>query len=1285
MNPFRARKKSHEGGEAVRLPSMDTQVPPVPSASSRTRTFRRNKKARPEPKPELDLATLLPSSDDFRTSLLMPNLSARFSMLREQDDPNSKLGKANDDSVLFPKRASKLNLFTHADLNDIAEVSSLASSIRPPFAYGRSNSYASVDGYGTDDDASPNGSVMGRSRPGEGNKFFGGRQKVYKIPVGGLTQSTEVENQENLSSGLAKTRRGKAVYDDDIAISAFQVHQEEEGLKSSLRESSSERSSRENDRQGSPPLAGYNKNRETSSSTTSGPPNPRMSTAATSVTSQTPSSHHGAPNGNIGTSSSASSSTRPSPVALERVGTKNKRLYGQALDQQIHEQQSSALHRLDSIQRQRVQVGVPFPKNLSKPNSTTSMNDRYQRAGPLYASTHFRAGSPPPSDTPTSLSGFDLGLSEEKPHATSRNNEPGFGRSPPLSPPMSPTFISSLEPNDVGKATASGAFNKPAMPYDDHQYAQRQLQLQAGRETPPPRAISRNENPTGRLRNDSFASVQSSLGSIKYQQTQIFNDNGLGVVPESSTANQKSSTEDHNDANGTFLAGLSSSESEPDRESSPDLQTLKPSTYQSLSQVAHEASAPTKYLHDDRHPAFQPRNVDQPFTYLSDSDQDGFAKSNDVTVTVQDTTGSIQPLDSPTLGPITGLGGLIKAHLRNDSNQSSIYPSPTIGTRHSGEVINTDAAMNREEADSGNTFHSSNSWQKENWKGNYNGASKVPAHTDDRTHAPEPLSIRARHLLEQATILRNESPKLQQVLGTFPADKAQQVLGEEAPRRSQESINATWQEHVKGHHTRGGSTETQKEREDLANELADRRKRVQDSLKSFVETESRSASPMPGSRSHDQSFVKAGGAFGLLKKASRGSLVGKHENPSKAMKMLGIGSSYAPNCGSPHQSQENFLQERDEDETEQTHGNHGLPRPSTSSSSRGSRPSPRIGTSSDQGYAPDRKNGLVARKQTPPSSQPFRRDRSGSDLSSRPPPPLNPNDVHPSQRPRVEARGEDTFQSAVTHARKYSPPRQPLVEGIATSDNATQRSQPATSNRARSNSKSSPAGYFDQKGLLSIQTSYQNNYPGHNSRSPRASPNTLHPSHSTTSFHDLSPALSTASTPTMIPSGAFPSTNRVPAPRKRSINKHDISEPQFMSCTSSVSTVPLPPGASLSNGMQDVDHTTPPPVPPLNPRRKRMGNTQNMFNVFGRSSPEKTGSSPPAPKQTPYTESHEEQSTFSADEGDARPKKGNRLRKISSEGGNLAARARQQATMKSRPPMPRMTTVGGPRTTGPMF
>src|SRR5688500_11920749 len=111
MNRFRKQKKAKEAPESQTRGSTESDVPTVHTKKSRT--FGRLKKHEPEPipEPEFDVANALPPTDDFRTSLLMSGLSARFSMLREQDDPKSKIGKASDDSVLFPNQGTKFNDF----------------------------------------------------------------------------------------------------------------------------------------------------------------------------------------------------------------------------------------------------------------------------------------------------------------------------------------------------------------------------------------------------------------------------------------------------------------------------------------------------------------------------------------------------------------------------------------------------------------------------------------------------------------------------------------------------------------------------------------------------------------------------------------------------------------------------------------------------------------------------------------------------------------------------------------------------------------------------------------------------------------------------------------------------------------------------------------------------------------------------------------------------------------------------------------------------------------------
>jgi hypothetical protein len=403
---------------------------------------KKGKKGQEEVKPAFNLDAALPKVDDFRTSLIMPGLSTRFSMLREQDDPGSKIGKASDDSVLLPKRQSRLHEFGFipGGLSDIAEVSSLNGSIRPPFANERQNSFDSRD----DDDGS--GSMMSRARPGEGNVLFGGRQKIYMI-------------SNNSTKGL-----GRTLYDDDVNMSAYQKLRQEE--KDRLRQQEEEQNGQRSEP--SSPSA-LSRKRETSSSTNSGTVNTRTSTAATSIASQGASAVP------------VSSPSRPTfngPIPPPEVGrstTKARRLYDQGLDLHIQEQQSSAMSRLNSIQRARAPTGRSTPPIPFQARSATNLNDRFNRGPP------FRSESPTTFTQP----------------AVSRNNSsaessPVLARpkSPPLASPVTSdsedafALNAALQPNDRGKATAMGAFNKPKEAFSEQQYAERLRHLHREKDIP---------------------------------------------------------------------------------------------------------------------------------------------------------------------------------------------------------------------------------------------------------------------------------------------------------------------------------------------------------------------------------------------------------------------------------------------------------------------------------------------------------------------------------------------------------------------------------------------------------------------------------------------------------------------------------------------------------------------------------------------------------------------------------------------------------------------------------
>lgn len=1265
MNRFRSRKKLHDGGEKQR-PSNDSDIPPLPSLQSKS--FKRGKKIQPETKqPELDFATVLPSSDDFRTSLLMPNLSARFSMLREQDDPTSKIGKANDDSVLFPKRASRLNLFGRNELTDISEVDSIRNSVRPPFSSSRGESYASFDGYGTDE-----GSVMSRSRPGEGNTMFGGRQKIYKIHVGGL-------GSEDGGTTPINGMGGRALYGDDVASSAFQrLREQEKQQRGDIdSDSPSGRSSKEQERSTSPSLVIYNQNRETASSTTSIPTQSRSSTAATSVASQR--SMNGIQGNTIG-------SPHPMPVSVQaktntpgvdRQPTKSRRLYGQGLDQHIHDQQSSAMHRLESLQRQRAMGGQPLPRNLSKSRSATNLQEGYQRSGHMYASNDSRAVSPPGSGSPSRLAEFDLGLNE-RPNAAIGQSDPGYGRSPPLSPLMSPapdpTLAAALEPNDIGKATASGAFNKPSRQYDEQQYLQRQLQLQQGRETPPssrsfsPTALSINEV-SSRTRDNSLTSIQSKSGFVKSSQETQNKEHPVDILSETHDPSKQHCGPFKRQDSGmekSFLIGRSLSDLSSRRESVSDQEASTASTaYPNSSNNTASSNSPSEISNSER-PGDTVHQIphDQTHNYLL-SPSEGTSSDNVSVKTVTNapeikttTINFNRPdLDSPTLGPNTelnGLNGLVKQHLRNDSGQSSIYPeeSPALLSKFPMEPQPIRHPLHNEpEIRQSEIFFRKSTWDNDDQDdGQYNHVGLGIVQQGQAV--PPPLAIRARHVLEQSTALQDhQSAKAKQLLGN---DKAQRILGREAPRASLETSNApSWQEQLKAHHARGGSTETEKERESFANELAERRRMVQDNLKSFVENESRSPSPMPGTRTHENSPLKPGTSFGILKsKGSRGSLAKRQDNPSKskAMKMLGIS---AMPTESPQSRQDGF---RTGDVEQPVYdGSHEKRNPLQS---RIAPQDPRLFQNQAQAtkiFEPfQNKSREYLPRRSPPSSKSSRDGRSNSDLSER------QSDGRNGRALERDNPGDRVNGHGALQFRKYSNSPRPTPdssESMTSHQAPTERSHSAMSNRYRSHSRPNAPGYFEHRANPPIQSSSPQMLNGING--------TPHSTRSAPSAHEISPNLPIVTTPVMMP----PPQNPAPSPRfashrKRSVNKQDISDPMFIFSTSSVGTVNLPPGASLTNGMDSVHPGPPPPIPPINPRRKR---TQTLLQALGRS--DKSESTSPIPSAIRHDQ-YEERSTFSADEGEPIPKRRTRLRKTSSEGGNLNVKARQQASMAPSPAIP---------------
>ncbi|KAJ4392660.1 hypothetical protein N0V85_006898 [Neurospora sp. IMI 360204] len=591
MNRFRAKKKAKEeaAAAAIARSSEDSEH----SSLSGFKGFRKGKKAPvEEPKKEFDLSTALPSDDNFRTSLLMTNLSARFSMLREQDDPNTKIGKASDDSVLYPKRQSRLADFggfgaAGRGLGDIAEVESIKASSH----FLRSDSIASADW-------DNGGSILTRGKPIEGNNLFGGRQKIYKVPAA-------------KSGGLG----GRALYaDDDVALSAFQrwriSEKEKEQQEHGIEEEHEQNEEHEDhQRSESPPPVGYNRKRETNSTTSSASIMARNSTAANSITSQ--------PAGHVSTAPTSAVST----PTLDRSVTHKRRLYEQTTSQDGPEQ-SSVISRIESLNRQRTAA-----------SGVKALGDRLGEERTLASKAsapQLRSVSPPITTPPTGTGDLGNGAA---PQADSKLN---FGGSPPLSPPISetgePLPLLPIQPNDVGKATAMGVFQKPSQPYDETKYAQRQIQLQQGR----------GETPTRRPRAGSDASFATARSR------------------ESSTHGQPF------EGRGEPLRTQPALEEEP---ASTDLDSQTPESLQAQALAALSGQLSLQRPADEEHPALRGAAAPPPLSINTST------KPENPTISIEE---SVEPAsaDSPTLGPNAGLGGLVRSHLRSDSGASSIWGAP---------------------------------------------------------------------------------------------------------------------------------------------------------------------------------------------------------------------------------------------------------------------------------------------------------------------------------------------------------------------------------------------------------------------------------------------------------------------------------------------------------------------------------------------------------------------------------------------------------------------------------
>ncbi|KAK3654203.1 hypothetical protein LTR22_010828 [Elasticomyces elasticus] len=1240
MNKFLNKKKAAPEGVSYNSDAFNAlSSPPLQPTSpglkkSATSRWKKQKKPIPEPKPELNLAGVLPSTDDFRTSLLMPNLSARFSMLKEQDDPNSLIGKASDDSVLQPRRRSRMMDFGFGSngLNDIAEVNSIRSSIRPPFAHhnGRQESFNSEDGYGSENESSRNGSVLARSRPGEGNVLFGGRQKVYKIA----------------SNGASSAKLGKAVYEDDIGMSAFQryrkereasetwqtedepsfdfgldqtgdVAEQEEGHATTPNDSAKDLSDTTKELMShSPSLSSYENKRLTTSSTARS--EARSSTAATSIASQPAAT---AP------SPLVAASHDPAPIApmssLKRSDTKTRRLYEQSLDQHVQEQQTSALTRLNSIQRSRtLNNGLQSPPLLYGSKSATNVAELKSQQ-PVYALS--RAQSPPMMAPLTTFGSM---------RKTSSNNASPLASGPqsPVSPQAMdfPDLTQALEPGDRGKATAMGAFNKPAQQFDEQQYLQRQQQLQrsqsrgAMQRSASRGALSRSASRGALQRKDSLqkpafqprsvrpelpdrersasnASIQQRIG--RFEQV----DRERSVSNASTRSRSRSAPKRHEpspaynvfqnaasqiqtkpgaqqyDTHRTFFGNISASDSEEEED---ELRQEYDYGQSGFGYGGHNGRwQPAGLAPVSEHPAFRGHSS-KPSLAEEDEDEEEDLQPQPLRPTpssqqlrtdaLSDTHAAPAPMDdidSPTLGPSTSepLNGMVH-HLRQQSNQSSIYPVdesapiddevPEMPGRPWSDRDHAVRSTIGSESRIESTYTSSNSnpWDLDDIDNVYSG-------TDDF----ERSSISPVEGMQRQSQFAFRAPSR----ATIQQDRHSEVSV------SSESGNATpWQQELRKQHTRDASTATQAERDALDNELAARRNAVQEKMKSIVEreTQSRGASPAPS----------AGGAFkafGMLKsKSSRESVdVSRGASaPTKAMKMLGItGNASSVTLNSQYERGGYSL---DVNRPRNDSGSRPPPVPSmqprgplndweqtrTRGDSEASKMNGRSPPLSDVSKARSRSNSEATTGRSRSRTGPYRDDLAqamamgtGSSAAGLPDlSPMVPRELTPGPSPEVP---QSSFDGR-SRARSTSRPPAPVSYFEAANSPM-------------------PNGRLAPNATTPLTLSPNVYTPGGSSArpSPAVSPIAQNPT----------PPLSGANTPV---TAKFAAANNNPIVearkgmlRKKTVSKFDISEPKLIASSSQMDTVDLPVGASLKNGMDEA-----PPLPPINPRRRA---THKLFGM----------------------------------------------------------------------------------------
>lgn len=1129
------------------------------------------KKTQEEPKQDFDLSLALPSTDDFRTSLIMPNLSARFSMLREQDDPSSKLGKASDDSVLSPRRKSKPLDFSFAltnNLGDIAEDQSIMSRTQRP-GLAHYDSFASDNSSSVTGTDAGTGSIMNRARPIEdGSNLFS--QKHYEVAASASTRNLR-----------------RALYDDDISTSTFQRYKQIEekpttqdshdgdetsdsgslpfGLASSAAEMSIKSPPREQEPiQWSSPAESKRQPSATSSNASDNGMD-TISTPATSLASQqlySPLKTQAAPKPIM--------SSLTSTTSLERSATK-RRLYEQGLDQNMQDQQASALTRLNTIQRQRTISGNKSPNlGASQPSGSFS---------------HER-----PAQVLTTFDSINRGQSPLS--------------SPTGSHPQSPTFFTSNEydqnnilsstvkPSDRGKATAMGAFHMPHQPYDEEQYIRRLQQLHSNNHS---FLEGRSSEPASKVTSPNLSRLNSAEDSAARSKSvptdeadppqstafSVFQKAAAQMRAQHDESNPSSpSPEAAADANRTFFGDISASDDDDDDENDrrgylgSAAGRFKPTELENIQE--------------------DPLGLNVRLTQHFDADCDQ----------------PVQSLRAPSSradDPPKALGGLIHQHLRNTSNVSS------------AASVNQSAHHLRQTSDQSSIY--ATTIGRDDSVPNFNDHSKFGSRIyggqnrmdNDYTHS-NPWDL--DELDDKSS---NATSMFTQQSTTTSSQQDQRTLASVTSRAPTEVTSQRSSDISNWHpeHKREISSGTLEEREAFAMELAARQKAIQESMRAIVETDSRGSSPQQA-----QSATFKG--FAILKHKASGDMSPKLDaQGNKAMKMLGLGAGGSSTSLSSmrkpsYASEENRLQER---------------KPAAASAPGSARASPRLPSAQRTPPLADQKvRGLYDMQRPRMGSDMV---RHGDGITARPSPPIGgpmpqPRSNSATSSAGMPYRGENASRSGSIRPKMSPKISQDSLPGSARgSAHNTPRQSPALVQkpmapmeytRPRGNSKSAGSSPTETRSPVpppmpnGLRLTPSSSSPGPLSAAFKAAAASSQtgPRPAQLTFQSspvvgpLSPNSNGPPTPSTIGSQTYvPTTKQFGGMlRKKTVQKSDISEPVLISSTSNVDTVDLPPGASLKKGMEM-------PIVINTPMNSRFKRTLKLFD-FGKDSKEDTSELPAA-------------------------------------------------------------------------